>query len=293
MASEITSNDSDTRWSWGDQFFKYCQPNSHRCFAYTDIRVLVAINASPTQTNISKFHLPSLKLTAKAPEKWGLGDDPLLLGQKAYFQGRTLSSREGKQYIYIYIYTDIDKGRIICPIKICTPWNQHKSPSKMDWGFQVGNLLKTWGGLHGWVWGKPWGKRHEPNPQKTVGWVNWMFIIYWFYMDKMPNPILISIYHSFFFCLTFSFWWKEKKIRKIGRLVPTGNQWVICGILILCSIPTTRTRIGSCPHLTQVFWRTSGPEWPHSFANHCANLSFESCLIPSWKALLKMIFLFP
>ena len=41
--------------------------------------------------------LPSLKRKINRPGKWMVGvDDPLLLGKKAYFHGRTLSFREGK-----------------------------------------------------------------------------------------------------------------------------------------------------------------------------------------------------
>ena len=38
---------------------------------------------------------PSLKLALKAPENGWLGDDPFILGPSAYFQGRTVSFREG------------------------------------------------------------------------------------------------------------------------------------------------------------------------------------------------------
>ena len=41
------------------------------------------------------YRIPSLKLTAIAPKNGWLEYDPFLLGQTAYFQGRTVKLREG------------------------------------------------------------------------------------------------------------------------------------------------------------------------------------------------------
>ena len=61
----------------------------------------------------------------------------------------------------------------------------------------------------------------------------------------MLNQILISIHHSYVILFDVFFLVREK--RRLGRLVSTGNQWVICGILILCSIPTRPKSIKASP----------------------------------------------
>lgn len=102
MASEITSNDSDKRWSWGDQFFFFNASSQ----THTDIlhmRKNMGVSCYNYQPNSDSDRYFNILLTlpeTKSSPPWkmvvGRRSSPFdALPCLAYFQAWTVNSREG------------------------------------------------------------------------------------------------------------------------------------------------------------------------------------------------------
>ena len=76
-------------------------------------------------------NLPSLKLTAKAPTHGWLEYDPFLLGKTAYFQGRTVSFREG----------DLVPNSLSLSFWVSTDFSDVKKRKKRPVGFGVSTKI--------------------------------------------------------------------------------------------------------------------------------------------------------